>query len=198
MINIYTWKLKDGERELLDKIMLATFGDNKEVPNYKLVELEDTPTIKPVGDIILCLGIRAYNMVSYEHPGAIKLPPLSELTPLPENREARLQAWETLTQAKKAVKITHTDLDLELKPEDLALHLTDKSKTLIKNVEEDKTEYWIGTTTLGKKVLISNQQNTKNIACNFQLTFEELYAAKLAFELLGLKSLTLVKGKEDD
>ena len=68
----------------------------------------------------------------------------------------------------------------------------------LKNIEEDKTEYWLGTTSLGKKVLITNKQNTTHIPCNYQMTFEELYAAKLAFDLLGLKSLTLVKGNKDD
>ena len=199
MITIYVWKLKSGDKELLHKVMLATFGDSKEVPKYNLVELEDnTSKIKPIGDIVLCMGIRAFNLVSYEHPGAIKLPTLSDLEPRPENRESRLEAWEILTEAKKASKWTHLDLELDLSPEDVGKLLTEKSKTLSKHVAEDMTEHWIGTTALGKKVLISNKQNTKNIPCNFQLTFEELYAAKAAFDLLGLKSLTLVKGNKYD
>lgn len=199
MITIYVWKLKDGDKELLDKVMLATFGESKEVPKYNLVELENnTDKIKPIGDVVLCMGTRCHNLVSHEYPGAIKLPVLSDLEPRGENRESRLEAWETLTQAKNASKWTHLDLELELSPEDTGKLLTEKSKTLVRHVNEDMTEHWIGTTALGKKVLISNKQNTKNIPCNFQLTFEELYAAKLAFDLLGLKSLTLVKGNKDD
>lgn len=194
-LTVYVWKLLEGEKELLDLIIEKAL-DQKE---YLLVELQETPGHKPApGDLLLCFGARAFNLISADHPQAVRLPQLSQLKELPANRSHRIEAWGILQNVKNTPVITKEDSQLEIKPEDLATNLTTRSKDLVRHIQEDKTEYWIGTTALGKKVLISPTPNNNKTPCNFQITFEELYAAKLAVDLLGLTSLTLVKGNKDD
>jgi hypothetical protein len=59
-------------------------------------------------------------------------------------------------------------------------------------------QYWLGTLASGKIIAISDTPLPPTVNCNFQLTFEELHAAQLACNILGLTSLTLVKEKKND
>lgn len=192
---VYVWKLNQGDKELLS-VMLEKALEQTE---FSIVELHDAPkrTNSLPSDVLLCFGMRAFNLISYTYPQAIKLPLLSQLRDSSENQAHRLEAWKILQNIKNLSASTTEDDCLEVSPEDLTRNLTKRSKELIEHIQEDKTKYWIGTTSLGKKVLISQTPNIK-IPCSFQITFEELYAAKLAVELLGLTSLTLVKGNKDD
>jgi hypothetical protein len=194
-IIVYVWKLLEDEQVLLNAIIEQVF----EQKEYLLVELQDSTEYKPsTNDLLLCFGIRSFNIVSADYPQAVNLPQLSKLKNTAANRNYRAEAWSILKQLKDKPLNLIEDTQLELKPEDLAHNLTTRNKDLVRHIQQDKTECWIGTTILGKKVLISPIPNNNTIPCNFQLTFEELYAAKLAIELLGLTSLTLFKGKKDD
>jgi hypothetical protein len=194
-LTVYVWKLAEKEKELLD-IIIEKALDLKE---YQLIELALIPNHRPTqGDTLLCFGTRAFNLISAEYPQAVRLPLLSQLKDVPANRSYRVDAWSTLQNIKNLPSVLEEDNQIDISPEDLMHNLTLHSKDLIRHIQEDKTEYWIGTTALGRKVLISPTPNNNKIKCNFQLTFEELYAAKLAVDLLSLTSLTLVKGKKDD
>lgn len=191
---VYVWKLAQNDKELLDKIIEKALDQKL----YTLIELQETQGHRPIpGDTLLCFGARAFNLISAEHSQAIRLPLVSQLHEVPANRSFRLEAWTILQNIKNAPNILEEDT-IEIRPEDLAHNLTTRSKELVKHIQEDKTEYWIGTTALGKKVLIGNLPNLNTIPCNFRLTFEELYAARLAVDLLGLTSLILVKENKDD
>lgn len=194
-ILVFLWSLKEEERPLLDTIVRAAFEESE----FDLIELQVTPTVSKYSkeDLILCFGPRSFQMVSPLNPGAIKLPLLSQLVDKPSNTETRIEAWEILKRIKDPA--IEEESQLELTPEDLLKHLELKSQNVSKDFTEDGTAYWLGTTLTGKKVLISNSNQNLNISCNFKLTLEELYAAKLATELLGLKHLTLVKtGNKND
>ena len=119
MITVYVWKLKDGDTEFLSKMLKMTIGEEEYVPEHTVIELEDfTGKIRPIGTV-LCMGIRPFNLVSFEYPDVIKLPPLIDLLPLPKNRDTRLEAWDTLTKIKNSLKTNIQDLNLELTPEEL-------------------------------------------------------------------------------
>lgn len=195
-IAVYVWKINnEQEKQLLNRIIETTLEEKE----FTLFELNDLPEHKPSNEeLLLCFGERAFNLISFKNPRAIKLPLLSQLIDVPVNKGYRLEAYEKLKQSRELSLIIEEDNKLDLKPEDIANNLTLKNKTLIRHLQDDKTECWIGTTALGKKVLISQSNEIKNIPCNFQLTFEELYAAKLAIELLSLDTLTLIKGTKND
>jgi hypothetical protein len=194
-ITVYVWKLASGDEELLSNIIEKTL----EIKEFSIVELQDSKYQKPhPEEILLCFGARAFNLVSAESNQAIKLPGVYQLYASLENTGYRHEAWSILKSLKESPPSFREEQQIELKPEDLAINLTAKSRNLIKHIQEDRTEYWVGTTASGKKVAITNSPNFINTNCNFQITFEELYAARLAVDLLGLKSLVLVKEKKDD
>jgi hypothetical protein len=65
---------------------------------------------------------------------------------------------------------------------------------LKKTLEIKGVGYWIGKTREGKKVGIVLDPKTQVQNCHVVLTFEEVFAAKFAAEILNLESLTLVTG----
>lgn len=209
-VNAYAWKQTADSDEQIQKIINATLPESDDA-GLDITYLQDTPDNVTVWgthrNINVCFGKRAFNIVTAAVAGAkmqptnvevVELPELSKLENTASNRPYRLQAWEILKAVKDgppAVKEEEPQLDL--KPEDVAALLKTKLQNVQAHITEDKTAYWMGETLLGKKVLISDKPLT-NIPCDFRLTFEELYAAKLAVDILGLKTLTLVKGKQDD
>jgi hypothetical protein len=152
------------------------------------------------GDVVICFGKRCGNIIRAKFPQALVLPEMKKLYDEPANRVHREEARNLLKALKDGTLNqgpSSEDATLDLKPEDLADKLQVKNKNLSMHLAQDGTAYWIGTTALGKKIVLSDKPTT-NIPCDFRLTFEELYAAKLAVDILGLKTLTLVKGKQDD
>jgi hypothetical protein len=194
---VYVWKIKsDQERELLNNIISKTLSET----TFELHELQVNPEVyKTTEDLVLCFGIRSYQLVSQVNPGSIKLPTLTDLIDKPANTNSRIEAWEILKRVNNPVAITEQDSLLHLSSDDLKVKLQDKNLTLLKDTEDNLTDYWMGETLSGKKVLISSKLKSNTIQCDFQITTEELYAAKLAIEVLGLKSLVIVrKDKKDE
>lgn len=189
MIQVYVWKKIPEELEIIDRLIQAAFS--KKI-TYQLTELQDNPTpeIPTDGSLLLCFGIRSYNIISFKTSTAIKLPVPHKLIDIPINQFIRQEAWNILQGLQGKIP-TLQDKTLELKPEDVAKNLQQQYQSI------DSSTYWIGTTTLGKKVLISKQPIT-TIPHDYYLTPDELFALKLSFDLLGLKSVTLTKGNKDD
>lgn len=194
-VSVYIWKEKEGDREQISRILGATL----DIEEYDLYEIQDrAPHHHRDTETVICFGIRAYNIVSSDNKSAIYLPELIKLIDVPSNRDFRIKAWDILQGLKNKKVEKEEDTKLEIRPEDIAHNLTDKYSKLQKHIQEDGTEHWIGETLLGKTVLITPNSINNTVKTDFVITFEELYAAKLAIEILGLKTLTLVKGKKDD
>jgi len=191
MIFVYVWQEKEGDRDQISRILKATLEEEF----FVITSLKDNEVVEHVEeDMILCFGARVHNLTKTKYPNAIALPELPKLVDSPSNRESRLKAWEILKQLKEKPVEKEQDTELLLEPEDLAVALQGKLDQLKKNMAADGTTHWVGTTKMGKKVVISTSPKT-DIPCDYSITVEELYAAKLAVEILGLKTLTLVKGK---
>lgn len=196
-LTIYVWKIKsDQEREVLNSIVNNALNES----SYELIELQNNPSIKQHSSntLILCFGSRPFQIVSQINPGCIELPLLMDLIDRPSNQDNRIKAWEIIKRLKDPIIVIEQDSILELTPEDLSEKLQSKNLKLVKDQLDNNIDYWIGETLSGKKVLISNKHHLNTIECNFKLTTEELYAAKLAVEVLGLKSLVIVKKDKKD
>lgn len=190
-IYAYVWQLKEQESIVLQALL--TQGTKLE---FEIKQLFLEPNFKiPDNSISLCFGPRTHNIIKVQDPNAILLPSVSQLIDTPKNKEARNLAWQIVNGLESKIGTT-VDSSIELTSEDISKNLTFQYGNLKKMVDQSK-EYWIGTIASGKKILIADD-NHSNITHNFQMTFEELYAAKLAFEILGLTSLSIVKGKNND
>ena len=191
-VQAYSWN-DDSSPNEIERIIQAVLGEDTEVTVDSIQGSKPRDHLPT--DIVICFGKRVFTIVSAVHPNAVSLPELNKLWDEPSNRVHREKAWEVLKGVRDGVVAAPPkpeDLELELKPEDLAVNLSNKLQNLQSQIKD--STHWIGTTVLGKKVLLSSKP-INNIPCDYQLTFEELYAAKLAVEILGLQTLTLIKGK---
>lgn len=197
----FVWDLNDESKAIIEGMVKGALESSPAIISLSGLSEKDIP-VPAKSDICLCFGPRPYNLIKDNIPQAVLLPLLSKLKNVPDNTTHRSSAWNKLLSLKgdpitTPVEEKKSDSEVVLKPEDVAHNLTLKSKELLRHLEEDGSEFWIGTTAAGKKVLISKTTNQKTNLSDFQITFEELYAAKLAIELLALTSLTLTKGKKE-
>ncbi len=187
----YVWKLQDSSSDFVSKIIKSVFPEAE----LEIIELISYPVGKiPPGVLHICFGKRAANIVAGSLESGeqlLELPVLSELEDKPNNQQIRLDSYNKLLEFKNNLQLKE-EKELQLSTEDIRLAYKNISNKLCL----DTNQYWIGTTVLGKKILITNKNI--DIPCNFKLSWEELIAAQAAVDVLGIKSLTIVKGKKDD
>lgn len=191
MIQVFLWKISTEEEKLISNL-LSLMPDELKEEEVELVDLFHTPKPKISGDTLLAFGIRSFNIVSSETQRSItKLPNPKQLVNLPKNKKSRATAFQvikslTVTKSDKT-KLSDTEL-LKLSKE----HLNSLKKTL----KQKKIDYWVGDLGNGTQIGIVLDSKTEVPGVDTVLTFEEIIAAKLAQELLGLTNLKLIPGEK--
>lgn len=172
MINVYLLKATTEQLELIKNILEAV-----DIKEFNIVQLNKSSPTVASNDLCLVFGEIAYNLIKNTNPTAIKLPSIDKLVKKPGNEGSRESAWSILKSAF---------IDKTITPQTLLLEKEDLKELDVNKLSNNN---WIGTTSSGKQIVISNQKDDNpNV---YHLTFEELIVAKLAFDILGLKSLTL-------
>ena len=175
MVHFYLVKATESQIQLIQEIC-----EYLDIKQYEIYQLKLGITPQQIQGIVICFGDPAYNLVSKECPTAIKLPSIEKLVKKPGNESSRESAWAILNSVfinKTINPSTFTLSNQDILEFDLA--------KLAKN-------NWVGTTEDGKKIIISNGP----VNAQYQITFNELVIAKAAFDLLGLKTLSI--GKTDN
>ena len=193
MIEVFTWKMTEEESEVVNALLRAALKD-KEPGEIKITELITTskPLIDPNCNCIITLGVRAYNIIrSFTDKIAVALPPPAKLTKKKVNSESRETAFKVL----KSIKLDKISLDSELILTDKDLEkLYLKQLIAIKDtMKKKKMDHWSLSTPTGMTIAILKDSDTKiKKYHDIEITFEELFAAKLAMDVLQIEKFSIV------
>ena len=193
MIKIFTWNSTQAEKDLIYRLLNGTFGE--EEPRL-IIDLSLTEIDISEEDILIACGTRCYNLVTASAPAGTlitKIPLAKSLTNSPTNQADRKTTFQILKELSEN-KDTLVLVQEEISPEDFRNLSISQLNNLKKTLEIKGIDYWIGKTSEGKKIGIVLDPQTKIKNCHTVLTFEEVFAAKFATEILNLESLTLITG----
>lgn len=189
MIQVFVWKATEDDLNLLDKLLEAVFSGEECWMVHDLAK-EKLGDIGP--GLLLAFGIRCFNIVSTETTQQVhQLTTVGKLRPTAVNKDIRQETYEKL---QKIAKHKIEPGPLALSDKDLEKLMTDQLVALHQQMKEKGMEVWKGTTVTGRSFALVTDTNTTVTDCDFTLTFEELFAAKYAMEVLQADSLTLVPG----
>ncbi len=124
----------------------------------------------------------------------VGLPAPSRLLDTQENEEARQYTFEKLTEVRKKLdapkpSVQNNSLTEESLPPIAANDVAQLAKI--------NPNGWVGKTKNGRTIRLSARP-TEEGSEDIKLTFSELYALKVATELLGVKEFTLVPSNQAD
>lgn len=193
MIKIFSWNPTKPEQDLLYQLINATFGEDE--PS-QVIDLNTSTISTQDDDILIACGTRCYNLVTAEAPpemSVTKIPLARNLTNAPANKTDRINTFgklKELSENKDTIFISQEVLSTDDLP---ALSISQLTK-LKETLEIKGVDHWIGKTPQGRKIAIVLDPDKQIQNCHVVLTFEEVFAAKIAAELLNLETLTLVTG----
>jgi hypothetical protein len=187
MIQSFVWKINTTEKETIEKLIKASFGEEIE---QEIIDLSDTQSFKVTGNVVLAFGIRSFNLITAQtDKQIIQLTVPKNLTPSGSNKKHRAETYKALKELAQepslAKSLTLTDKDLE---KFLSHHLI----ALKESLKNKKVTHWSTTTTTGKKIIIYLEEDEYK-DYDILISFDELIAAKFAVEIFNIDSLTFVK-----
>lgn len=190
MIQAFVWKATKEELDTLERLIKAVFEGKSGWVIWDLSK--DNITEVDGAGSLFCFGQRAFNMISTLTEQKIhNLPSVSKLTNKDENVQTRRETYD------KLIKVSEQSIDIEevtLSDKDLEKLMTNQLIALQKQLKKQKSKFWKGTTTTGKTVAITMDTNVEVDDCDIVMTFEEVFAAKYAMEVLHIDSLTVITG----
>ncbi len=138
-------------------------------------------------DLVFCLGKEAYESVYKLHDKAIALPDEERLIDTEENQDTREWTWNKLQEVKRELDSRQDNKQTNSLTKESLPPITANQ---VAEIEKQNPNGWVGKTSSGKTVRLSKQpvEGSEDI----QLTFAELYALKVAVELLDVTEFTLV------
>lgn len=192
MINVTAlgYNLTEPELQQVMKIMGSAFPLKEFNPNIIDLHEEDLEDrITAEDKVIIAFGKQATEMgFPYrDYRLFLAVPEPSELFDTYSNREAREYTWEKLCELRKKIDSVKQNVQTKLpnKEPESSLDLTE-----INNLVKLNPNSWVGRTKDGVSIRLSAkpEEGSEDI----KLTFTELYALKVAMELLEITEFKLV------
>jgi hypothetical protein len=122
----------------------------------------------------------------------VRLPSLKQLTPLQQNKEPRQQAKEQLAQASEVLQETLLEPEVLLVTEQDLPDLNARQILLLQKLMEDNGQTHCFQTTKNGKLIEIRTAHNEGSKADIQVTFEELYTARLVLDVLGTTEVSIV------
>lgn len=144
-------------------------------------------------DVVLTFGEEAFKACVNDLT-IYPLPEPSRLTDKEENQDAREYTWEKLNQAKAVLDLRKPGVQNNSLTEESLPPIAANDVAQLAKINPNG---WVGKTKNGRTIRLSARP-TEEGSEDIKLTFSELYALKVATELLGVKEFTLVPSHKAD
>ena len=193
MLVVFVWNTTSVQNKLLSNLINSTFGEEtpSRIIDLGLGEEVDVET----SDIVFACGIRCYNILKAKAPPEINIVKLltpDKLTNQPENtlnRKKTFALLKGLSENKDVIAVPQEEFEAE----DFKQFTLEQLKNLKKTLEIKGITHWVGTNQQGKKIAFVLDPTITIQNCHSVLTFEEVFIAKMASELLNITNFTIVK-----
>ena len=189
MNNVYAmgWNIESVDRPIMERVVKGCLGI---IPSIKDITSDDYNLAD--ADLIITFGKEAFEaMWGTRHP-LVAVPEPKDLVNLPINEEARQYTFEKLTEAKQKY------IDKSGPPAQINSLTKESLPAITANdvaqLEKQNPNGWVGKTKNGKTIRLSAKPTEGSEDIN--LTFAELYALKIATELLDVTEFTLVTANQ--
>lgn len=188
-ITVIGFNLDKNNKNLITRLVKAVFATEPQIVD--LMSNYFTPSKE---DLVIVMGLQAEKILKENKifSNQINLPEPDLLTEEEENESARESAWKNLVRAKESIdKNRKNNYGRVLTKESLPSFTANE----VLAIEKLNPNGWIGRTQDGKTIRLSSGK-IQGASEDITMTYAELYALKIAVELLGIQEFELVPNNE--